>query len=182
MANRRDIKVRIRGLEQTLRALDGVKRGVRNRVIRAAVNAASTPVLKEIKSRVPKETGLLRRSIGRKMWTAKRTGTVIAIIGPRRKFRQQVIAKKGWRKGKIRHSDSTFSDPTKYAHLVEYGVDPHFMPKRGAVHPGAAPQPFVRPGWLATKGIAEAIIRKRIEEGVHSEARKYAKKGKSIFK
>src|SRR5690606_2714705 len=28
-----------------------------------------------------------------------------------------------------------------YAHLVEFGVQPHYQPKRKAMHPGYAPQP-----------------------------------------
>jgi hypothetical protein len=33
----------------------------------------------------------------------------------------------------------------KIAHLVELGTLPHWQPKRGIMHPGARPYPFLRP-------------------------------------
>lgn len=40
----------------------------------------------------------------------------------------------------------------KIAHLVEFGTAPHAQPRRGIMHPGARPKPFIRPAFDATKG------------------------------
>jgi HK97 gp10 family phage protein len=36
----------------------------------------------------------------------------------------------------------------KYAHLVEFGTDPHWQPKRRQWHPGAQPFPFLTPAFM----------------------------------
>ena len=33
------------------------------------------------------------------------------------------------------------------AHLVEFGTEPHWQPKRGVMHPGAKPFPFLTPAF-----------------------------------
>lgn len=35
----------------------------------------------------------------------------------------------------------------KIGHLIELGTEPHEQPNRGIVHPGAAPKPFMAPGF-----------------------------------
>lgn len=42
--------------------------------------------------------------------------------------------------------------PVKYAHLLEFGTAPHYQPKRGVVHPGTRPKPFLTPAYEQTKG------------------------------
>jgi len=53
-----------------------------------------------------------------------------------------------------------------YAHMVEYGTKPHWMPKRKWMHPGAKPKPFMRPAWDENKvgfvtGLRRILRRKR---------------------
>ncbi|MCW5697372.1 MAG: hypothetical protein KIS96_11660 [Bauldia sp.] len=55
------------------------------------------------------------------------------------------------------------------AHLVEFGTRPHYQPRRGVMHPGARPKPFVRPAFdtqgpramdMILKDLRTQIIRK----------------------
>jgi HK97 gp10 family phage protein len=39
----------------------------------------------------------------------------------------------------------------KISHLVEFGTRPHAQPRRGIMHPGARPKPFMRPAFESTK-------------------------------
>lgn len=48
----------------------------------------------------------------------------------------------------------------KIAHLVEYGTAPHYQPRRGVMHPGARPKPFMRPAFEAMKNqVAQDVAR-----------------------
>src|SRR4051794_6246108 len=91
-------------LERTFRTLG---ERVQRKVTRGAVNTAATPVVKAARARAAQESGLLRKSLGKKIRTYKQTGTVAAIIGPRTDV-------EGEHNGKPRK-------PKYYAHLVEGG-------------------------------------------------------------
>jgi HK97 gp10 family phage protein len=84
-------------------------------MIRPAVRAAMSEVRKVAKANVVQETGLLRQSIGVKIKTYK--SVVFGVVGPQTGFTQTVdrTAPSGWR-GPVK------SNPTNYAHLVEFGT------------------------------------------------------------
>lgn len=42
--------------------------------------------------------------------------------------------------------------------LLEFGTAPHFQPKRGVMHPGAAAFPHMRPAFDQTKGLVVATL------------------------
>lgn len=130
------IKGRVEGLEEVLKALDAVDKKIRRKAIRQAVGAAGKIVLAAAKQKVPKNSGLLRKSLGRKVKVYRGSGVAVAIVGPRAGFRQQV-SRDGRR--------PVLSDPAKYAHLVEGGVGAHGYKTRAGSHPGAAAHPFLRP-------------------------------------
>lgn len=50
----------------------------------------------------------------------------------------------------------------KLAHLVEFGTAPHWQPKRGIMHPGARPFPFMRPAFEQTKNEVVDEVGKRV--------------------
>lgn len=117
------IRGRVEGLEEAVKALEGVDKKVRRKAIRKAVGEAGKIVLKSAKSDVRKKTGLLRKSLGRKVKVYRGSGVAAAIVGPRGGFKGAVT----------RDGKEVISDPVHYAHLVE----------RGTSH--SAPLPFLKP-------------------------------------
>jgi len=65
-------------------------------------------------------------------------------------------------------------------HLLEFGVDPHWQPKRKVMHPGHAPQPFLTPAFEAEGKNAIRRFGERLgpafEKQIARLARKYGTK------
>jgi HK97 gp10 family phage protein len=139
-----------KALERKLRTLgDRVQR----RVLRSAVNASASPVVKAAKRKAKKQSGTLKKSLGKKVLTNKKHQSVTALVGPRKGVQ-------GTFKGKVRK-------PSRYAHLVEKG----FIDEHGNHH---APQPFLNPAMQETQGEALGIMKSKLAEGVAKEAAKGA--------
>lgn len=98
---------RLRGLDATLKNLRMFPIAIQRKVIRKAITKGSQPVAKAAKANVPTDSKQYKKSIGYKVWTGRKTGVVLAFIGPRLGFKTMF-------KGKPR-------DPRYYAHLVEFG-------------------------------------------------------------
>ena len=90
-------------MDELLGVFDKLGDKIGRRVMRKAVNAGANPIVKEARALVPRRTGLLRKSIGKRVRTYK-PRTVIAIIGIRKGFATPT------------------ANPRKYAHLVEFGT------------------------------------------------------------
>lgn len=119
--------------------------------VRRGVTKAARRTAKEAKGKVPTETKTLKLSIGQRVRT--RRGVVLAAVGPRRNMGRMVSAE--GRGGKTRQ---VFRNPTRYAHLVEFGSSE------------IQPQPFMRPAYDATKQSNLAVIRSEIQVGIEAEA------------
>ena len=138
------IKGKIEGLRDVLAALDNVEKKVKKKAIRKAAGVAGTIVLKAAKARARKATGLLRKSLGKKIKVYKSGAVGVAIVGPRLGFRQ--VVSRGGR--------DVLSNPTKYAHLVELGTS------HSAAHP------FLRSALEQTRGQVREAMAKAIAEVV----------------
>jgi HK97 gp10 family phage protein len=136
------------------RTFKGLGQRVQRRVLRQAVNAAGTPVAKAAKSKAAKESGLLKKSLGKKLKTYPERMTVVGIIGPRTNVTGEHNGKKRW--------------PAKYAHLVEKG----FINRAGEFVP---PQPFLEPAMAETEGQAKAVMKSKLAAGVVKEAARGAR-------
>ena len=120
------------------------------------------PVRKAAKKHLmkSKKTGLLTKSLGLNVRRVRKKGQTTnrytARVGPRGGFRKQVgVHLSGKKAGKPK-----FQDPTKYAHLVEYGTS------------HSAAKPFIRPAVDECQGqIAEAMA-KGYEKGLDKVVRK----------
>ena len=119
--------------------------------LRGAMNAAATPISKAAKKNAPRESGLLKRSIGKRVKTYS-SGTVAAVIGARREV-------SGEYKGKKRV-------PANYAHLVEQG---HGGPRPAQAHE------FLKPAFDANVEKAIDIASDKLRDVVEREARKLGK-------
>lgn len=60
------------------------------------------------------------------------------------------------------------------AHLVEFGTDPHWQPKRGMMHPGARPKPFLTPAYAENDEDAVRIFGRLIGSAMEAQARRVA--------
>lgn len=121
------------------------------KAIKKGIDAATKFVAADAKARVPRRTGLLKKSIGRRV-QSYRGGTVVSgLVGPRRGFATVLPSGK-----KV--------NPAKYAHLVEFGRKVVVAKKAllladrvegvvfGKQVRAVAPRPFLRPAWDANKG------------------------------
>ena len=182
------VTLRMKGVPELLATLQNLDKKAARQGLRAAVDAATKPVLKSAKANVPVETSTLKRSLGRKVKPYRNSLTVVGIVGPRKdkqgkdkngKHRRLVHISSGGRKH--------WRDPVKYAHLVEFGTRPHSLAKgdriarkdgkrSGSVrqtqgarhHPGTSAQPFLRPALDANrrncKGIMKRVLRDHIRK------------------
>lgn len=97
--------------------------------------------------------GLLRKSLGYKVKYYTRTGSAVAICGPRSRFRVQIgVVSRGPRKGQ-----PVFANPQKYAHLVELGTR----------HSGA--RPFLKPAGRTGLEVTLATLRSEIAAAMREE-------------
>ena len=105
------IRAKIDGLDDVTQRLKNMDKAVRKKALRKACGVAGTIILKSAKSKARKDTGLLRRSLGKKVKVYS-SGVGVAVIGPRLGFRQTVK----------RQGRELIANPVKYAHLVELGT------------------------------------------------------------
>lgn len=116
--------LKITGDADLIAKLNGMETKLARRAVRKAVSAATTIMVKGIKSEV-KDDKSLRKSIGRRKRTYRNSGVVTEIVGPRFEFEDD---------GKT---------PSKYAAAVEYGTEgqaPQPFMRRGFANSVAAAQ------------------------------------------
>jgi HK97 gp10 family phage protein len=129
---------------QLKRQLDRLKGTVASdKTIRNALTSAARPMRNDAKDRAPEDTGELKRSI---------------------RIRTRKVADYGYR--------AFVAARTYYAHLVEFGVAPHYIKRkkgrgrRRVLHPGHAAQPFLRPAFDTKKDDSVRIARDRLRKAI----------------
>ncbi len=141
---------------------------LRRKALRKGVTKVAQLVTKRAKqfAERSKETGLLKSSLGRKVFTWKNKQGVGAVIGARKGFKRAVVRgrsklkklskKKGVelsaRGGKVK-----FRNPVNYLHLVELGT----------AHSPA--KPILRPALDATRSVVVATIGSEIRKQIEAE-------------
>ena len=78
------------GEKELLKELERLPLKVRRQGMRSAVSAGATPVLRAAKRKVKVVTGVLKRSLGRRATTDRRTGEPVVIVGPRTRYSETV--------------------------------------------------------------------------------------------
>lgn len=117
------VRMRVAGMDRLLKRLDGLEKKVRNQILRKATFKASEPVYKDARRSAPKgETGLLKKSIGRRVRVYRKSGVVVVVVGPRTGFRKSRAGRVVTALGKKYQAAGV--NPTRYAHLVEFGRRP----------------------------------------------------------
>jgi HK97 gp10 family phage protein len=111
--------MKVTGLDEVLGRMRGLAAKVQKKVAKDAVGKAGQIILWDAKGRVRKVSGLLRKSLGRKVKVYRNTGVATAVVGPRRGFKVVLgVRVRGKAAGKTYHAD-----PTHYSHLVEKGTN-----------------------------------------------------------
>lgn len=138
------VKMELVGAAETIGALSGLKNALRNRILRRAVLDATKPVYDEMRERVPEDTKLLRKSIGRKVVVFRNSSVVVGLVGPRTDMGAEVVPR--GRKQPIKRV------PTRYAHLAD------------------RQSPFVAPAWSAALPRAQELLEQRVIAEVEKRA------------
>lgn len=200
-ASKQAVSISLRGSAELGRAFTELPFKMQKKVCRSAVTKAARRLAKfarEIMSSFPDEpidTGLLRKSIGYRVWVPKAgrnaNWAVGATIGPRKGFATLVRRRINRRRKSSRTTGRAFStgaitkavatgetfyrseyaDPVKYGHLVEKGRRTA-VGKTGRKLGTVAGRPFLGYGFLRSKDALIAIMRSEIASGLEREARK----------
>lgn len=141
----------IRGFNELQRNLKTVVGKIERKANRSAINKAATPIVREAKRNVTIDTGLLKKSIGKKVRTYKAKKQVIAVVGPRKGFRET-------------DENGNARDPAKYSHLVELGTS-HSQAK-----------PFLRPAMDSKEDESRRIYKEELKKDVSKEVKKFNKR------
>ena len=159
------IKASMSGVDGVLKSIQQLPNNVRRRGMRIALSAAGGEYKTATAARVPRETGLLKRSLGVKVAVPTNPRkTAWVKVGARRGFRQRVERNK---RGKLRavskqvqtllpeHAKTIYRNPTRYLHIVEGGS------KRGV-----RAQKFMERATVVASGRASARIAEKLRAAV----------------
>lgn len=179
------------------RAIDGVKAGVANRVVKQAIAKVARAAAKTAKALAPVgKWGALKRAIGTSYRGQPKAGRWTYKVGARRGYSGFVMGRR--------------VDATRYVHLAEFGrkaVRPSSskaMPIGVAKEGGrdakgrflkqvivttfaryaraARGRPFLTPAWRSVEAGGLSRLAADVRAGIIREAQKYAARGKSILR
>jgi HK97 gp10 family phage protein len=165
MAGGIDIKAELVGFASTRRLLAELPKRARNKALRAAVTAGGTPIQRAVKASAPRDFGILKQSIAKKVKQYR--GAAVAIVGARKDVSQ--IVRRAMRKGDLRTARrATVARPANYLHLVEGGTKAHLIGKTH--HPGSQAQPFLATSFSSTQSQAQLAAANKMAEVINAEA------------
>jgi len=152
------VVVSLRGEKELLRLLRGLPPKLQRKALRRGVTKSSRVIARAAKDRLVAlkavETGLLKKSLGVRVYTLKDLTGVGSVIGPRKGFKRSVAVTgkrvKRLRAAKKGVEGDKYRDPARYAHWVELGT----------VH--SAPRPFLRSALMANRDMTIGTIRTEV--------------------
>jgi hypothetical protein len=112
------IQAKVKGVKQIEEAFKNLDSQLKKKVLRVAVADGAKAFLNALKANAPKETGLLRKSLGTRAKTYQKGLIASRTIGPRSGFRREVMVKKKDKNGKT-YKAKQMRDPRRYAHILE---------------------------------------------------------------
>lgn len=125
------LKARLSGFKGAVQSIRHLPAAVQNRGVRIALSAGGGEFKRAMQARAPRETGLLKRSIGVKVGVPKDVRKAWVKVGAKRGFKQPVARNK---KGKLKAVSkevqkllpeskyTKYRNPTRYLHLAEGGT------------------------------------------------------------
>ena len=145
----------IRGDRQLRRNLTDLAGKVARKTMRKGLSKGTQVIVKEARGRAPRETGLLRRSIGKKVITYKQSGTMVGVVG----IKKNVVGS---------GPDGEKRWPFNYAHLVEFGTYSKHSKAGG-------PSAFMRPALDTKRAEALRVVRDKTLQELEKEAARLKK-------
>lgn len=172
------VSVKIEPPKELIKALKKIDDKATSRVTRNALRASAKPMVKEAKSRAKKTSKTVAKSIGVTVKSYQK-GTVFSLkMGPRTddKFTTTKTVKNPF----TGEREAREHVPTKTAHLIEGGTNPHQirLPHLNITiqHPGTDPEPFMEPAFQNNATNAEAAFTKKAWSAIEKESKKAAAK------
>lgn len=173
------------GLPQAVRALEELPRRLQNKHTRIALNAAGGVLKKTAVANVPKQSGLLGRSMGVKVKVPAasfnpkhRSKPAYAVIGPRRGFLAPVakingkvkkLSIRAATKRVVSGAGKVFArNPARYAHLVH---NPHNVVRGGKIVGRTKGHPFLTVAVRTSGQQALAKAEQKLRDGLEIERR-----------
>lgn len=194
MAN--GFSIQIEGSQNVQNSLSVVRSEIQKKILRGGVSFAIAPLKPAEQQAAPTKMGVLRRSIGVRVKAYKEV--VFAAIGPLAKYKETVSGTFPFHGP--RNLKPRIQKPSKYAHLVEGGVKPHFIPAPGWgkdakktvqhftakstpgwKHPGSKSQPFINTVSVAMSGKVKERFSSYVIKRIETEYRKSIQKGVEFF-
>lgn len=179
------LRFRTKGVPELVKALQAIDKKVAKKALKQAVKEAAKPILKDARSNVAVDTRTLKKALGIKVKVYKGGSGIVGLVGVRKDKKGKPIKHKK-KVGTNRKGEDVFRDPVYYAHLVEFGTRRHTIAKNdrlarkdrkqkqvqtGRLHPGAKPQPFLRPALDGNRRqVKDTMI--RVLKAALDEARK----------
>lgn len=178
-------------LNDLIQRLADVDKRAARKAMKQGVNEVTKLVLAEVKSLVPTNTGMLKKSLGRFVKVGDGGRSVLGVVKPRAGVWMAdapgLVGRRMTRNGKTRVFVQKFKltpqgplarvvNPVRYAHLVEFGRVAVTVKKKKVLSGGGvvygrkvaamAPRPFMRPAWDKYQGQATAIVAKYLSQAM----------------
>lgn len=194
IGKRSGVHVTLSGGRELVRNFEILTVKTQRKVARAAVTSVARKMVREVKSTMAgmssMDSGLLRKSMGFRMWTKQSPRWAVgATIGARTGFGRFVI-RNVLKSGKLSKKSSAvtqkqfqkrfsagktfkvirWADPWRYSHLVEGGTKVRL--KRGRM----PADPFMERTYLKSRDVMAGTLRTQIRKGIEREARKLPKR------
>lgn len=186
MANSQNVRWEITGISDLGGFLSSLNPSSQARILKTTMDEANKPIIRLAKSKAPKKTGALRKSIGSVTRVYAKDGKVVGFIGARRGTYTET-EKGGAKLLKPGQKSSRRITPAKYSHLVEYGhksvnsdgaggnvfnsVNKGKSIRKGTAssHNFVSPRPFLRPALDQGKQAATGVIVAGFEKALNRE-------------
>lgn len=188
------LKTNLAGLADVYKALDDLGKVAAPEGIRKGLGDATRTLLGSAKAKVPTDTKSLKKALGRVVRKFKVGRGYHGVVGarmdaPPKRGRKAKAARFTHKKAQKGYQKERAVVPANYVHLVEFGTQPHAVSggaevgrrgkptvgQAGKPHPGARPQPFLRPAYDEVKGDVLALIKARVRDEIHALAAKARK-------
>ena len=188
--NRSKIFIEAGALESILKNMEHIDKYVKRVALADALEAGGEIILQAARQKVKRKSGHLANSLGmrKKIVLQKRAQYSYAVIGPLRRSYAATIKRlhmtRSQRRQQTRSGAEAVNSATQYSHFVEFGTAAHpigsgdltnetLLGRKGATrkaqganHPGARPQPFLRPAYDETKDRVIKIMGEILADGV----------------
>ncbi len=144
------VSAQLRDFDKWKKSLRELEKKVARSGNRKAVNRSTNPMLKASRAKAPVRSGLLRKSLGKRVRTYVGSGTVVGLVGPRSKFEGTFDGKK--------------VKPVNYAKFVEFG------------NSRMAARPFLRPAFDSSKSESQKVYEANIGRFIDIEAKRLGRR------